>query len=171
MNRKYILSFLGILVFLVIACTGLSTAAVEVDYEFSPMTLMVNTSAPSFDLEIANSSNYEFDKIVTTSVEISVAPDGSNDYVSLGTFSDTDPELNPYDTLVLKFALEDLYSREVNGKAFDVYLLEDICDDNRFGYVSFKIEGDYGNGDRFEGYESVQVIQNKKLPNTGGPKK
>lgn len=160
---------------MIIAFTGLSVAddsgPVTVTYDFSPETYMVNANCPKFAVEISRSSDYDIDNINRDTVRLYIGP-SQDDLQYLGTFSTTRSEINEADKLALMFERQDLSKCTVNNKPLNQYLIEDICDGNRFGTVYIKVEGAYsGNEAGYVGVDAVQVLQNRAIGGTGGPRK
>ncbi len=164
---------LGVLFIAIVAFTGSASADANVDYIISPDTLMLNSKAPYFAVEIMNtSSEYDIRDIDPDSVNILIdTPQGST---NLGTLTSVkpNPEINQeYDKLVLMYYRDELYSGQVDGMSVLEYLAD--ASSSGTGQVDFEITGKLYDGTPFKGDAfTVDLLQNQRGGDKGGgPKK
>ncbi|SFM84844.1 PEF-CTERM sorting domain-containing protein [Methanolobus profundi] len=174
---------------LLFMCTGSAIADESVDYIISPDTLMLNSKAPYFAVEIFNTNgNYDIREIKPDSLRIMIdLPAGSiPGYVDVGELQmvKPNPEINEQDDkLVLMYYRQELYDtpfsyQYVNPKGKTVIVntnvldyLKDACDDATLeGKVDFRIRGQlYGNGKIIAGDAfTVDVSMNSQGGGSGG---
>lgn len=176
MNKKNLAPLIGALLVLAVAFVGLAAAQapsqddVHVDYIISPDMLRLNAKAPSFAVEINNSTTglYNIHDIDASSVRIWIGlPNGCEDengcnFAELDSLAlvKPNPEINvEQDKLVLMYYRSELYEQEFtykdtngNDKTENVFdYLESACGEAETGQVKFRITGKFKNGGAFKG--------------------
>lgn len=160
-------SLIVFLFFLPVLFSGVASA-LGVEYIISPDTLMLNSKAPYFAVEIDNSSlYYDVHDIDPDTVELSimVKGNGNSDWFSLEPVK-KNPEINEeLNKLVLMYYKKELYDvvvDESTGMTASQYF-RDLCEADGTCQVDFQVRGEFTDGSVFYGKPfAVDIMTNMR---------